>query len=47
MPVLDRICKEENVELAKVNVDQHSEIAEQLGVSGIPAVFFASNGKIV
>ena len=48
-PVLDKLAKEfaEDLLIAKVNTDENPQWANQLGVQGIPTMFFISEGKII
>ncbi len=48
-PVIDALEERygEALKFAKVNVDEHSEIAEHYRVSSIPTVFIFKDGKIV
>lgn len=48
-PVLEELSAEMDgkVKIAKVNVDEDSAIAAQLGVRGIPALFIFKNGQVV
>ena len=48
-PILDRVVKDYagRLMLAKVNVDESTELASQYGVRGIPDVKLFSKGKIV
>lgn len=43
-PILEEISEE--VEVIKVDVDQHREFAKSLGVSGIPATFIYKDGQL-
>lgn len=48
-PVLEKLAAEQNggFLLAKVNTDEHPELAQAFQVSGIPAVFGIRDGKLV
>lgn len=48
-PTLEKIAEEysEQLLVAKVNTDQHSEWAIKYGVQGIPTMLLIYNGKIV
>ncbi|PIE10981.1 MAG: thioredoxin [Rhodobacterales bacterium] len=48
-PALEEIASEMDgkVKIAKVNVDEHSAMAAQLGVRGIPALFIFKDGQVV
>lgn len=47
-PILEELSSEmEDVTIAKVNVDENSDLAAQLGVRSIPAVFLFKDGKQV
>ncbi|MCL2843896.1 MAG: thioredoxin domain-containing protein [Chitinivibrionia bacterium] len=40
-------AEEENVQLYRINIDRHRDIAAAFGVRSIPMVFFAMNGNLV
>lgn len=45
-PVLENhVNTKKNFKLVKVNVDDHNELAEEYGVSGIPHVILYKNGQ--
>ena len=48
-PALEEISKEYEgkIKVAKIDVDQHQNIAAQLGVRGIPALFIFKDGEVV
>ena len=48
-PVLEKIASENAGKLivAKVNVDEHQEKTEELGIQGIPTLLFFRNGILV
>ncbi|MGB0085277.1 MAG: thioredoxin [Rhodomicrobiaceae bacterium] len=48
-PVLEKLVKAANgtIKLVKMNIDEHPQIAAQLGVQSIPAVFAFKNGQPV
>src|SRR5215475_8404689 len=48
-PVLEKLVKAANgaIRLVKMNIDEHPQIAAQLGVQSIPAVFAFKNGQPV
>lgn len=48
-PILDKISKEKDVTVVKINVDEgeNSSLASEKGVKGIPAVFIYKNGQQV
>jgi putative thioredoxin len=47
-PVLERVVKASNgkVKLVKMNIDEHPQIAGQLGIQSIPAVVAFKKGQI-
>ncbi|MBA4155380.1 thioredoxin [Flavobacterium sp.] len=49
LPVLEEANNhyDENVAIAKINVDNNPEIAKKFNVRGIPAVFLLKNGTVV
>jgi len=49
LPVVEKLSKEYEgkVEVRKVNVDQHRELAAQFQVRSIPALFFLKDSKVV
>lgn len=48
-PMLERLADEYGTKLkvAKLNVDQHPDIAGRFGISGIPALLFSREGNLV
>lgn len=48
-PVLETLSEEfgDEVTFVKVNVDDNRDFAAQLGVQGIPAIFFFKGGQVV
>jgi len=44
-PILDKLSKENNVKLIKINVDQEKELAQELDVMSIPTVVFFKEGE--
>ncbi len=48
-PILDELAEEEslkeNTKIVKVNVDDHSDLAQKYGVRGIPTMIFFKNGE--
>lgn len=48
-PTLDNLAKEfdNNALIAKVNTDDHPELAQEFEVMGIPALFVLKDGEIV
>jgi len=48
-PVLDQLAAEmgEAVKICKVDVDTNRKLAEDLGVTSIPAIFLFKDGKVV
>lgn len=47
-PVLDEIAAENpQIKVAKVNVDEQSELAASFNVMSIPSLFVVKNGKVV
>ena len=49
LPILETVSTdyENNLEVVKINVDQHPDLAAQYGVRSIPRVFFIKNKTIV
>lgn len=43
-PVLEEI---DNIEIIKVNVDLHSDLAHEYGVMSVPTLVFIKDGKVV
>ena len=47
-PIIDEIAEErDDIIVAKVNVDDESELAEEFGVFSIPTLVVIKNGEIV
>ena len=47
-PILEQVDKEQkNVEIFKVNVDEHPGLASDYNVRGIPMLIFFKNGQII
>ena len=47
-PNIDKLSEEyKNIKFAKVNVDDCSELAQELGITSIPAVFFFKDAKVI
>ena len=47
LPVIDELSVDnegKDVTIAKINVDEYGEIAQQLGVRGVPTVMFFKDG---
>ena len=48
-PVIDELANDYNsdmVDIGKLNVDEHSEIAAKYGIRSIPCLLFFKNGKV-
>lgn len=47
-PIVEEIAEERtDIKVGKINVDEESELAEQFGISGIPALVVIKDGRIV
>ena len=48
-PVIEKVVRaaKGKVKLAKMNIDEHPQVAQQLGIQSIPAVYAFSNGQPV
>jgi thioredoxin 1 len=48
-PILDELATEFDgrVRIAKVNIDEHQELAAQFGISSIPTLLLFKNGEVV
>jgi putative thioredoxin len=48
-PVIEKVVRASGgkVKLAKMNIDEHPQVAQQLGIQSIPAVYAFSNGQPV
>ena len=47
-PNIEKLSEEyKNIKFAKVNVDDCSELAQELGITSIPAVFFFKDAKVI
>ena len=48
VPIIDQIADEHpELKVAKINVDEESELAQQFRVMSIPALFVLKDGKVV
>lgn len=47
-PILEEVANElgENAVVAKVNVDENPELAQQYGIRGIPTMIFFKSGEV-
>ena len=48
LPTVEKLAEKhsEDFEIAKVNVDHNSELAQHFGVRSIPALFFIHDGEV-
>lgn len=48
LPIVEKLAEKhaENFIIAKVNVDENPELAQQFGVRSIPALFFLQEGEV-
>jgi thioredoxin 1 len=46
-PIIERVSKERNVKLLKINADESGELTTSFGVRGIPTVIFFKGGQEV
>lgn len=47
-PSIEKLSEEyKNIKFVKVNVDDCSELAQELGITSIPAVFFFKDAKVI
>ncbi len=46
-PIIEEVSKEENIELLKVDVDEHPDIAKRYGIMSIPTIILFKNGNEV
>lgn len=47
-PNIEKLSEEyKNIKFVKVNVDDCSELAQELGITSIPAVFFFKDAKVI
>jgi thioredoxin 1 len=47
-PIIDQLAeKHPEIKVAKVNVEQHQELASAFQVSAIPVIYFIKNGKVI
>ncbi len=49
VPILEDLKEElgENIRIVKIDVDSHQKIAAQMGVKGVPSLFFYKNAKLI
>jgi thioredoxin 1 len=48
-PILEEVKAEfgEHLRIVKIDVDRHPKLASNLGVRGVPSLFFYKNGKLI
>lgn len=46
-PVLQELSDEANVQLIKINVDEHQDLANEFGITSIPVIMVVENGEIL
>lgn len=48
-PILKTVKEDlgENIRIVKIDVDKHQALASQMGVRGVPSMFFYKNGKLL
>jgi len=47
IPVLEKVDEEVDIDILKINVDDHQNLAQEFKVRGIPAMFIVDDGNIV
>ncbi|MBI35018.1 MAG: thioredoxin [Flavobacteriales bacterium] len=49
MPILEELKEElgEKLRIIKIDVDRHQKFAAQMGVRGVPGLFFYKEGKLI
>lgn len=47
LPVLEELSKIKNIDIYKVNVDKHTNLARQYGVMTIPTIVLYKNGLLI
>tara|TARA_B110000211_G_C13981953_1_gene509822 strand:+ start:358 stop:648 length:291 start_codon:yes stop_codon:yes gene_type:complete len=48
-PILKSVKEDlgDNIRIVKIDVDKHQSLASQMGVRGVPSMFFYKNGKLL
>ena len=46
-PIIEKVAKEQNIKLAKVDCDENEQLCKDFGIMSIPAVFIFKNGQKV
>lgn len=48
-PILEDLKEEvgDSIRIVKIDVDKHQSLAAQMGVRGVPSLFFYQNGKLI
>ena len=46
-PIIEEVAKEENINVIKVDVDKHDELARNYGIMSIPTIILFQNGNLV
>lgn len=43
---MEKVAKEKNIKLLKIDVDKNPELAKKLNIEGLPTVHLYKNGKL-
>ena len=43
-PIVDKVCKEKNIKLAKVDIDENEELVRKFGLMSVPTLKIFKNG---
>ena len=46
-PIIDEIAKETDITVAKCNIDECMDLAEDMNIASIPSIYLYKNGEIV
>ena len=44
-PIVEKVCSEKNIKLAKVDIDENMELVKEFKIVSVPTLKFFKNGK--
>jgi thioredoxin 1 len=46
-PIIEKVAREKNITLLKINIDTNPILAEKLNIEGLPTVYYYNNGNLI